>query len=113
MYKINFNHLYYFLMIAKEGSIVRASKKLHMTQPALSHQLRLLEEDLGKKLFDRVGRRLEINKNGELVREYATKIFRHSEEMLEFLKTLDKKYESNLMNISCKTKKMLSFGMGM
>ena len=33
--------------------------------------------------------------------------------MQEFLKTLDKKYESNLMNISCKTKKMLSFGMGM
>ena len=33
--------------------------------------------------------------------------------MLEFLKTLDKEYESNLMNISCKTKKMLSFGMGM
>ncbi len=58
MYKINFNHLYYFLTISKEGSIVKASKKLHMTQPALSHQLKSLEIDLGKKLFDRVGRRL-------------------------------------------------------
>ena len=51
MYKINFNHLYYFLTISKEGSIVKASKKLHMTQPALSHQLRLLEEDLGNTCY--------------------------------------------------------------
>lgn len=87
MYKINFNHLYYFLTIAKEGSIVKASKKLHLTQPALSHQLKLLEQDLGKKLFDRVGKRLVINAEGEAVKEYASKIFRHSEEMLQFLKS--------------------------
>jgi LysR family transcriptional activator of nhaA len=87
MYKINFNHLYYFLTIAREGSIVKASKKLHMTQPALSHQLKLLELDLGKKLFDRVGRKLVINEHGEAVKVYASKIFRHSEEMLQFLKT--------------------------
>lgn len=87
MYKINFNHLHYFLTIAQEGSIVKASKKLHMTQPALSHQLKLLEQDLGSKLFDRVGRSLVINSNGEAVKEYATKIFRHSEEMIQFLKT--------------------------
>jgi LysR family transcriptional activator of nhaA len=87
MYKINFNHLYYFLTIAREGSIVKASKKLHMTQPALSHQLKQLELDLGTKLFDRIGRRLQINQNGEAVKVYAQKIFRHSEEMLQFLKT--------------------------
>lgn len=87
MYKINFNHLYYFLTISKEGSIVKASKKLNITQPALSHQLKILEDDLGKKLFDRVGRRLVINNNGEAVKEYASKIFRHSEEMLQFLKS--------------------------
>jgi LysR family transcriptional activator of nhaA len=87
MYKINFNHLYYFLTIANEGSIVRASKVLNITQPALSHQLKLLEQDLGKKLFNRVGRRLEINKDGESVKLYATNIFRQSEEMLEFLKS--------------------------
>ncbi len=87
MYKINFNHLHYFLTIAEEGTIVKASKKLHMTQPALSHQLRLLEEDLGKKLFDRIGRRLVINKNGEHIKIYASKIFRHSEEMLESIKS--------------------------
>ena len=87
MYKINFNHLYYFLTIAKEGSIVKASKVLHITQPALSHQLKTLEQDLGKKLFDRKGKRLQINSEGELVRGYASKIFRHAEEMIHVLKT--------------------------
>lgn len=87
MYKINFNHLYYFTTIAKEGSIVKASKTLNMTQPALSHQLRLLEEDLGVKLFDRVGRKLVLNENGERAREYAVKIFRNSEEMVTFFKS--------------------------
>ena len=87
MYKINFNHLYYFLTIAKEGTIVKAAKKLNMTQPALSHQLKLLEQDLDKKLFDRVGRNLVINENGEAVRSYASKIFRHSEEMIQYLKS--------------------------
>lgn len=87
MYKLNFNHLHYFLTIAREGSIVKASKKLNMTQPALSHQLKLLEQDLGKKLFDRVGKRLVINNYGESVREYASKIFRHSEEMIQYLKS--------------------------
>ncbi len=86
MYKINFNHLYYFLTIAKEGSIVKASKKLNMTQPAISHQLKLLETDLGKKLFHRKGRRLILNQEGEVVMEYANKIFRHSEEMIQSLK---------------------------
>ncbi len=87
MYKINFNHLYYFLTIANEGSIVKAAKKLHITQPALSHQLKLLEEDFGKKLFDRKGRKLVLNEHGISVREYANKIFRFSEEMIQSLKS--------------------------
>lgn len=91
MYKLNFNHLHYFLTIAKEGSIVKASKKLNITQPALSHQLKLLELDLGKKLFDRKGRRLILNKDGEMVRDYASKIFRNTEEMIHFLKNSSKK----------------------
>ncbi|RZF21538.1 LysR family transcriptional regulator [Halobacteriovorax vibrionivorans] len=87
MYKINFNHLKYFLTIAEEGSIVKASKRLNITQPALSHQLRLLEEDLEKKLFDRLGKKLVLNDNGIVVMEYARKIFRHSEEMIQYLKS--------------------------
>lgn len=85
MYKINFNHLHYFLTIAKEGSISKAAKVLHITQPALSHQLRILEEDLGIKLFDRVGKRLVINEHGDKVQDYANKIFRQSEEMMAYI----------------------------
>lgn len=87
MYKVNFNHLYYFLTIAREGTIVKASKKLHITQPALSHQLKNFELDLGKKLFERKGRRLVLNNDGQQVLEYGEKIFRQSEEMLELLKS--------------------------
>ncbi|MFT6070017.1 MAG: LysR family transcriptional activator of nhaA [Bacteriovoracaceae bacterium] len=87
MYKVNFNHLHYFLTIAREGTIVKASKKLHITQPALSHQLKNFELDLGKKLFDRKGRRLVLNDDGRQVLEYGEKIFRQSDEMLEVLKS--------------------------
>ncbi|MBD63674.1 MAG: hypothetical protein CME62_00575 [Halobacteriovoraceae bacterium] len=87
MYKINFNHLYHFLIIAQEGSIVAASRKLNVTQPALSHQLKALEEDIDEKLFDRKGKRLVLNKNGEQVMSYAKKIFRQTEEMLNFVKS--------------------------
>lgn len=89
MKELNFNHLYYFTIIAEQGSIVRASKVLHLTQPAISHQLRQLEDDLGEKLFDRKGKRLVLNNSGRLVLEYATKIFRQAEEMKAALKSKD------------------------
>jgi LysR family transcriptional activator of nhaA len=92
VYKLNFNHLYYFLTIAKEGSIVKASKILNITQPALSHQLKALETDLDKELFDRKGKRLVLNANGEQVKAYAEKIFRNSEEMMESLSESSSSY---------------------
>jgi LysR family transcriptional activator of nhaA len=72
-------------MIAKEGSISAASKKLSLSQPAMSHSLSQLEFDIGKKLFDRVGRRLLINKDGVLILKYAQDIFRKSDEMIEVM----------------------------
>lgn len=87
MYKINFNHLHYFLKIAELGSIVKAAKSLNMTQPGLSHQLRLLEEDLEVKLFDRIGKKLVLNENGKQVLNHAQKIFRQSEELIESVKS--------------------------
>lgn len=56
-----------------------------MTQPALSQQLKTLEYDLGKPLFDRKGRRLALNDFGHLVKGYGNKIFRQTEEMLQVL----------------------------
>ena len=72
---LNYHHLYYFYQIAKETSIANASKKLKTTQSSLSSQLKTLEESLGIKLFDRVGRKLVLTDKGQMVYKKAQKIF--------------------------------------
>lgn len=62
----------YFLKVAETEHMTNAAKELHISQPALSRSLRLLEEELGLKLFDRVGRHLLLNDNGR--RFYAAAI---------------------------------------
>lgn len=75
MDKINFNHLYYFYLVAREGSIKNAADKVHVTQPTISDQLRLLEEYFDAKLFERKNRSLFLTKEGRLALSYAEKIF--------------------------------------
>ena len=77
----NINHLYYFWTIAKEGSIKKASQKLHLTQPGLSAQLKNLENYFGKKLFDRKVRKLILNDAGKIAVDYCNTIFNLTEEM--------------------------------
>jgi LysR family cyn operon transcriptional activator len=62
---MDLRHLRYFVAVAKAGGVSRAAASLHITQPALSRQLRDLEIELGVALFDRVGRRLELTATGE------------------------------------------------
>lgn len=62
----------YFLKVAETEHMTNAAKALHVSQPALSRSIRMLEEDLGVKLFDRLGRRLVLNDNGR--RFYASAI---------------------------------------
>ena len=57
--------LKHFITLAQQGSFVRASRVLHMTQPALSRSIKGLEDDLGQLLFDRVGRRIELTLFGQ------------------------------------------------
>lgn len=75
MNRLNFNHLYYFYVVAKEGSIKAAADKLHLSQPTISDQLKLLEDFLDCRLFDRKNRGLYLNKEGQLALKYAEKIF--------------------------------------
>ena len=72
---INYKHLHYFWAVAKEGGVARASERLHLTPQTISGQLGLLEEQLGLKLFNRVGRNLVLTEDGRLVLSYADEIF--------------------------------------
>lgn len=72
---INYKHLRYFWMVAKEGGIARASERLHLTPQTISGQLSQLEEQLGETLFEKVGRQLALTEVGRLVLSYADEIF--------------------------------------
>lgn len=82
---INYNHLYYFWTVAKEGSIARAGELLHLTPQTISGQLRVLEDALGGKLFARAGRALTLTDMGRMALNYADEIFRLGAEMEETL----------------------------
>lgn len=83
---LNYHHLLYFWTVAKEGSIARACEKLRLAQPTISGQLRLLEENLGEKLFAKQGRGLVMTEVGQVVYRYAEEIFGLGRELQEVLK---------------------------
>ena len=72
---MNFKHLHYFWVTAKAGGIMRAGEQLHTTPQTLSGQIKLLEEWLGRKLFRKSGRQLELTEDGRLALGYADQIF--------------------------------------
>lgn len=72
---LNYHHLYYFWVIARAGSITRATQELHLTQPTLSAQLRSLEDSLGEPLFHRNSRNLVLTEIGRIAFQYADEIF--------------------------------------
>lgn len=82
---LNYHHLHYFWMVAREGSIARASSQLNLAQPTISGQLHALEEALGEKLFSRVGRNLVLTEVGRVVFRYADEIFTLGRELMETL----------------------------
>ncbi|GAB3545079.1 transcriptional activator NhaR [Noviherbaspirillum agri] len=86
MSALNYKHLHYFWVVAKCGGIGRASEQLHLTPQTISGQISLLEESLGYKLFNRIGRRLELNESGRMVFSYADEIFSLGEELEEMLR---------------------------
>jgi LysR family transcriptional activator of nhaA len=82
---LNYNHLYYFWTIARAGSVIRASEELMVSQPTVSIQLKELETALGRRLFDRVGRRLVLTDSGRIAFNYANDIFSLGQEMMNAL----------------------------
>ena len=83
---LNYHHLLYFWMVAREGSIAQASKQLLLAQPTITGQIRALENTLGEKLFSRSGRNLVLTEVGRLVYRYANEIFSLGRELTDVLK---------------------------
>ncbi|MDE0146079.1 MAG: transcriptional activator NhaR [Nitrospira sp.] len=83
---LNYHHLLYFWVIAREGSIKQAREVLSLSQPALSAQLRALEDAIGEQLFSRVGRKLVLTDVGKVVYRYADEIFSLGRELTNTLK---------------------------
>ncbi len=79
---LNYHHLRYFHAIAREGNLTRAAEQLHVSQSALSIQLRKLEESLGQALFEREHKTLVLTEAGRLALDYAETIFRAGDELL-------------------------------
>jgi LysR family transcriptional activator of nhaA len=84
--KLNYKHLHYFWMVAHEGSIAKASEKLHITPQTISGQLSLLENSIGNCLFEREGRGLRLTETGRLVLGYADDIFNLGRELGDVLR---------------------------
>jgi LysR family transcriptional regulator, transcriptional activator of nhaA len=82
---LNYHHLYYFKHVVDEGSIVKASEVLRVGQPSISMQIKLLEEQLQKKLFIRKNKRLVPTEEGKIVYDYAYQIFNLGKEMMTTL----------------------------
>ena len=93
--------LHYFLAVARERNITNAAKALHITQPTLSRQMTLLEEEVGAKLFVRDSRPLALTDEGLLLR-------RRAEEILELME----KTEAEISSQEEQVEGMVSIGCG-
>ncbi len=83
---LNYHHLMNFWLVAREGSMQRASELLHVTPASVSIQVKQLERALGVKLVEKSGRGLVLTEIGEQVAEYATEIFSTGRELMEMVK---------------------------
>jgi len=73
--ELNYNHLYYFWIVARVGSIAAAAKQLHVTPPTISAQLRVLQKRWGCRFFRQSGRGLTLTPAGQLALRYCDEIF--------------------------------------
>ena len=86
MSQLNLKHLRYFWVVASEGSITKASEILHLTPQTISGQLRMLEESIDAKLFQKSGRNLVLSDTGQTVFSYADEMFNLESELQDTLK---------------------------
>ncbi|WP_434771208.1 transcriptional activator NhaR [Pseudomonas entomophila] len=83
---LNYRQLHYFWVVARTGSITRASEHLNLTPQTISGQLTLLEQTYGIELFQRVGRQLELTEQGRRTLAYAEQMFQIGSELEAMLR---------------------------
>ncbi len=86
MARLNFHHLHYFWAVAREGHLTRAAGQLNVSQSALSAQIKQLEDQLGRLLFTRQGRTLQLTEAGRVALAYADTIFAAGNELVATLR---------------------------
>ena len=86
MARLNFHHLHYFWAVAREGHLTRAAGQLNVSQSALSAQIKQLEDQLGRSLFTRQGRSLQLTEAGRVALAYADTIFAAGHELVATLR---------------------------
>jgi LysR family transcriptional activator of nhaA len=83
---LNYHHLRYFWVAAKEGGLTRAAEKLRVSQPSICTQIQALEHALGEKLLRRSGQGLALTEAGQRVFSFAEEIFSLGEELVSTMK---------------------------
>jgi LysR family transcriptional activator of nhaA len=83
---LNYHHLYYFWMVAREGSVAAAAEKLRLASPTILVQIRKLEDSLETRLFRKQGRNLVLTSRGRMVYRHADEIFTTGQDLMNTLK---------------------------
>ena len=83
---LNYHHLLYFWSVAKHGSVRKACEELRLAQPTISAQIRVLEENLGERLFARSGRQLILTEMGKVAFRFAEDIFSLGQDLVNTVK---------------------------
>lgn len=94
-YSLNYQHLTTFCTVLSEGSMTAAAEKLFLTQPAVSQQIRNLEEDLGVELLVRGSRQAKPTAQGQILYDYAKRIIALSQQAHVALQTMNTRIEGS------------------
>ena len=94
---MDYDQLSSFLEVAKLQSFSRAAEKIYRTQPAISAQVRLLEQECGERLFDRSGKRVSLTPAGEILHRYAQQIIGLHRDALQAIAELNQTPRGKLL----------------